>query len=235
MQHRNSLLLSQLIDIIGIFDFTKNVYNFFGSKSHSQANCSTSPSLGECLEYDKVGIFIQLFEERRSLGKIIVSLIQHHQSFELTKYLYNFRTEQIISCRVIRRAKENQFGVFIGSRQQFIGRELEVIIQQYFPIFHIVHIGTNLIHTISRVDGYDIIFSRFAECTKNQVDGFIATVSKKNMLGGYFFDFRQQRLQFALHRIRIAIMRRIVRVFVCIQENRGCNSFIFISCRRVGF
>ena len=113
MQHRNSLLLSQLIDIIGIFDFTKNVYNFFGSKSHSQANCSTSPSLGECLEYDKVGIFIQLFEERRSLGKIIVSLIQHHQSFELTKYLYNFRTEQVISCWIIRRAKENQFGAII--------------------------------------------------------------------------------------------------------------------------
>ena len=32
-------------------------------------------------------------------------------------------------CRIIRRAKENQFGVFVGSRQQFIGRELEVIIQ----------------------------------------------------------------------------------------------------------
>ena len=62
-------------------------------------------------------------------GKIIVSLIQHHQSFELTKYLYNFRTKQIITCRVIRRAKENQFSVFVGSRQQFIGRELEVIIQ----------------------------------------------------------------------------------------------------------
>ena len=78
MQHGNGLLLSQLIDVIGVFDLAKNIYNFFGSKSHSQADSSTPPSFGECLEHDKIGIFIQLFEERRSLGEIIVSLIQHH-------------------------------------------------------------------------------------------------------------------------------------------------------------
>lgn len=69
MQHGDGLLLSQLVDIIGIFDFTKNINNLFGSKSHSQTDSSTSPGFGECLEYDEIGIFIQLFEERRSFRK----------------------------------------------------------------------------------------------------------------------------------------------------------------------
>ena len=233
MQHGDGLLLSQLVDIIGIFDFTKNINNLFGSKSHSQTDSSTSPGFGECLEYDEIGIFIQLFEERRSFRKIIVSLIQHYQSFKLTKNLFYFGTKQIISRRIIRRTKENQFGMLVGSCQQFVSRELEVIIQQYFPIFHIVYIGTDLIHSIGRINSYYIIFTRFTESTKDQVDGFITAVSEKNMFGRYFLNFRQQCFQFTLHRVRITVVRRIVRIFVCIQENRSGDSFIFITCRRV--
>ena len=44
-----------------------------------------------------------------------------------------------------------------------------------------------------------------------------------------------QCFQFTLHRIRIAVVGRIVRILVSIQKDRSRNSFIFITSRRVGF
>ena len=123
MQHGDGLLLSQLVDIIGIFDFTKNINNLFGSKSHSQTDSSTSPSFGECLEYDEIGIFIQLFEEidirshwnfeqtwkntpiplqcltlTRVLEEALTNIVKHSQASEVNISLTETENNELMMC-----------------------------------------------------------------------------------------------------------------------------------------
>ena len=123
--------------------------------------------------------------------------------------------------------------MFIGCCQQFIGRELKILIKQNFPVLHIIHICTNLIHAISGIDSYHIVFTRFTESTKNKIDSLITAISQKDMFGIDFFDPGQLFFQITLQRIGIPVVWKIIRILISVQKYGSSSPLIFIPCRRI--
>ncbi len=82
-----------------------------------QTDGSTSPCFGEGLQYNEIRIPIQIFEEGRCFGEVIVCLIQYHQPIKLANQRFNLATEQVIAGRIVGRADKNQFGMLIRSSQ----------------------------------------------------------------------------------------------------------------------
>ena len=109
--------------------------------------------------------------------------------------------------------------MLIRSRQQLVCRKLKIFIQQDFAVLHIVDLCTHLIHTVRRIYGHHIIYARFTKSTKNKIYGLIAAITQKDMFGTYLLYSGQFMFQLPLHRIRIAVVRHVIRIFIRIKKN----------------
>ena len=138
---------------------------------------------------------------------------------------------QIVAGRVVGRTEKHQFGLLVGCSQQVCCPELEMFVKLYFTVFHIVDVGTNLIHAVSRIDGYYIVCSRPAEDAVDQVNAFIASVTQEDLFLTYSFNRCDQGFQLILQRIRIAVVGIVIRIFVGVQKHGSLNAFVFIACR----
>lgn len=131
----------------GDLDFTKNMYVLL-TKAIPLMNCSVHPqalrSL-ECRQYEgRLGYLTQALRGRRAWENRKPH--QHHQSTELTKYLYapDFRTNRCsFSVGLLSERKgKSIWCVLARVRQQFIG-ELKLKSSSSNTSYSIVHIGTN--------------------------------------------------------------------------------------------
>ena len=233
VQHLHGLLLRQLVDVIGIFDFVEDADDVGRGKSHAQADGGTSPSLGESLQNDQVGKFIQVRQERRFFRKIVVRFVHNDQAIESVQQFHDFIPVQVIAGRIIGCAEEHGFRMFIGCLQHLLGRELEVLVQQNFAVLHIIDFRSHQIHAIRRLNGHDIVHPWLAKCPKHQVDGFVAAVAQEDMFRSHSFQFGEIFLQLPLHGVGITVVWIIVWILVGIQENRCRYPLVFIACRRV--
>ena len=100
--------------------------------------------------------------------------------------------------------------MLIGSCQQFVGSNLIVLVEQYGAILGIVDVGTHLIHAIGRLNCNYVVDTRFAETAIGQVDGLVATIAKKNILGWYALNLAEACLELQLQWVGVAVEWLIV-------------------------
>ena len=163
-----------------------------------------------------------------SLGReIAVSLIYHHDAIEQTEHLYYRLAIDMVARRVVRTAEPNHLSVLVAGIDDFLGRNLIVLVEQHGAILHVVHIGTHLIHSVCRRNRYNIVLARTAEHTVNQVDGLIRTVAQENLVFRNLFNLAHLLLQFQLQRIRISVVRVIIWILVGIEEDAGISASEF--------
>ena len=54
-----------------------------------------------------------------------------------------------------------------------VGCGLELLVEQYWAVFHVIDVGTYFIHTISGSYGHYIVLAWSTEHSVNQIDGLI--------------------------------------------------------------
>ena len=86
----------------------------------------------------------------------------------------------------------------VTGTKQGISLDLEVLVQQYRTILHIVNVGTHLVHAIGRLDGHDVVHFRLTETAVHQVYGFVAAVAHEGVVNGYALHLLDFLLQFSL-------------------------------------
>ena len=219
VEHLHGLLLRQLVDIIGIFNFVEDTYDVRRGKRHAQADGRTSPCLGERLQDNQVGKLVQARQEGRFFGKIIVRLVHNHQAVETVEQLHNLIPVQVVAGRVVGRTEEHQLRMLVGSFQHLLSGKLEMLVQQDFTIGHIVNLCRHQIHAVGRLNGYDIVPARLAKGPKHQVDGLITAIAQEDMLGSYTLQLGQILLQLPLQRIGIPVVGCIIGVLIGIKKD----------------
>ena len=110
-----------------------------------------------------------------------------------------------------------------------------MLVEQHRTIFHIIDVGTDLIHAVCRLYGHHIVDARTGEAAVWKVDGFIATIAEEDLIHGHAFHLCQFLLHLQLQRVGIAVQRTIIRILIGIEEYAGFHAFIFIARRGIGF
>ena len=103
-----------------------------------------------------------------------------------------------------------------------------MIIEQHRAILNIIDIGANLIHSVGRFDGNDIILARITETTIWQVNSLVASISKEDTILWHTLNLRQLSLQLQLQRIRIAVEGGVIGVLVGIEEYTCLSAGILV-------
>ena len=218
------MLLSKQIDVIRIFHLVKYVNNLLARKSHSQTEGCTAPCLTHGVEHNHVGKSVEYAAECALRREIAVGFVDDDNTLEFLQHLYDCLAVDVIARRIVRTADPDNLCLFIAGCQEFSGRNLIVFIEQHRAIFHIVDVCTNFIHSVSRRNRYYIILARAAEYTVNQVDGLVGTVAQEDFLFSHTLNLADLLLQFNLQRIRIAIVRIIIWIFVGVEEDAGISA-----------
>ena len=218
------MLLSKQIDVIRIFHLIKYVNNLLARKSHSQTESSTAPCLAHGVEHNHVGKSVEYAAECALRREIGVGFVDNDNTLEFLQHLYDCLAVDVIARRIVRTADPDNLCLFIAGCQQFSGRNLIIFIEQHRAILHIVDVCTNFIHSVSRCNSYYIILARAAEYTVNQIDGLVGTVAQEDFLFSHTLNLADLLLQFNLQRIRIAIVRVIIWIFVGVEEDAGISA-----------
>ena len=218
------MLLSKQIDVIRIFHLIKYVNNLLARKSHSQTESSTAPCLAHGVEHNHVRKSVEHAAECALRREVAVGFVDDDNTLEFLQNLYDCFAVDVIARRIVRTANPDYLRLFIAGFQQFSGRNLIVFIEQYRAILYIVDVCTYFIHSVSRRNRYHIILSWAAEYTVNQIDGLVRTVAQEDFLFSYTLNLADLLLQFNLQRIRIAIVRVIIWIFVGVEEDAGISA-----------
>ena len=85
--------------------------------------------------------------------------------------------------------------MIISRLHHFCSMELKVVIQLHLAVFNIIHIGTNFIHPVARINGHNIIYPWITEYAIHQVNCFIAAIATEYTVFTHTFHFGYLLLQ----------------------------------------
>src|SRR5690606_4538845 len=118
------------------------------------------------------------------LSRIIdVSLVHDNDALEVSQYGFHVFPMERIAGRVVRRTEKNHLRPRVDLFGNSVEIQLKITAKIYLTNGDVVDLSRNFVHTIGRRDQNHIVPTWFAECTKQQIDGLVASVAQKNMLG----------------------------------------------------
>ena len=162
-----------------------------------------------------------------------IGFIHNQNAVEAPVNSLDFIERKRIPGGVVGGANPHCLGVGVGGRNQSLDVETEVVGERHSAIFHIIDVGTHLIHPVTRVDSHHIIHSRHAEHAIHQVDTFVATHTEEYLLGLHPFDVGKFLFHCNLQRVGVSVVGRVVWRLVGIEQNSRFP-FELVSCTTVG-
>ena len=233
VQFFQRLTLCEEIDVVRIFHLIEQLDNLFAGKRHAETDGSAAPCLTHRVEYDDVRELSEAFAEDGDRREIAVRLVNDNDTTKPPQHFLYLLYAQVVACGIVGRTKPDSFRVVITSREELVGIHLIMLIEQHGAILHIIDISTNLVHAVSRFDGYDIVYLRSAEDTVHEVYGLIGTIAQEDALRRNPLDRRQPCLDLGLQRVGVTVVGRVVRVLVGIEEDVRLVSAVFVACGTV--
>ena len=112
--------------------------------------------------------------------------------------------------------------------------QFEIRSEKHFAVFHIVDVGTDLVHAVGGLDGHDIVALWHTKDTEYKVNGFVAAVAEKDLRGFHPLQRGYGLLQLFLQRVGITVERHVVRTLVGIEKRVRGFAVILITGRAVG-
>ena len=93
-----------------------------------------------------------------------------------------------------------------------------MVVQKYWPVFHVIDVGTYLVHAVGGFDGHHIVNLRTGETAIDQVDGLVAAIAKENLLWLYPLVLGYQFFHIPLQGVGVAVVGLVVWILIGIQE-----------------
>ena len=178
---------------------------------------------------------VQVGQERTLAAEVGVGLVHHHYAVKLSEDLFHSLPFECSSCGIVGRAEPDDLGIGICGLQEPFGLQGVILSQEYRSVFHVVDVGTHLIHPISGTDGHHVVLSRPAEDTIYEVYGLIASVAHEYLLRSHALHIGQHLPQVLMNGSRVSVKRSIIGTLVCIQIDVCLTSFEFVSGTAVWF
>ena len=125
--------------------------------------------------------------------------------------------------------------MFVGCRQQRVGRQREVGAQRHLAHLHVVRVGRHAVHAVGRGNRNRVVPARTAEDPVGQVDRLVAAVAEENPALAHPLQRGDPPLQLPLVRIRVAVQPVVVGVFVGVEPRRDLPAGVLVARRGVGF
>jgi hypothetical protein len=119
--------------------------------------------------------------------------------------------------------------VFVAGLKDSISMQLEVSVQENLTTLDVVDVSAHLVHAVGRDYAYHVVATGFAEDAVGQVDGLVAAVAQKDVLGRNTFYALQEFLDITLQWVGIAVVGGIIRILVSIEEYVSLFARVFVT------
>ena len=119
--------------------------------------------------------------------------------------------------------------MLVASGEEAGGGQTEIGAERHLAQLHVVDVRRHAVHAVGGGDGHGVVETGLAENAEAEVDGFVATVAHKNLLGRQALDLREQRLELLLVRVGVAVHAVVVRTLVGIEPHGNVAALVVVA------
>ena len=229
------LLLCEEVHVVGILHLVEESDNLLRGECHAQTYACRCPCLGKGVEHYHAWKMVKERAHGAQVGEVAVGLVHHHYSLELEEQFLQLAPVHVVARGIVGRAYPHHLGVLVARLQQCFSRHGIISRKTDRSVFYIIDISTNLVHTVCRFYGHNIVHSWFAENTVHQVYGLVASVAQEYPGRMDSLDQREVFLERLLQGIGIAVVGSVIGTLVGIQEHVRIPALELVSGTGIGF